>query len=607
MACLEQKGLYDVPSESNDDERTPGIVSSVMNSVVEGAERETDRIYSTRLAFSRRGQDIQGVASLVAHWIRICNSNSQCMSTPTLQPHTPEWPYRLIDLIDYGSAASSLDSKVKVIETNAQREPYCALSYRWPPDPVCLTSENSDAWLTGRPSTLLPQPIQDICTLATHLGFRYAWVDALCIMQGPDGDWHREAKKMAAIYMNAKFTVAAADETPLAKAAPVQDFILDSYRLITPDNPKMHHENGIYSELRDTKNIFFREDGVLGTRGWTFQEKMLSRKIISITKTDVFWDCLHHSASGRRPCGLPVDLTGDPRFENERTFRRLLLGSSANRPDHPVAYRQWKNAVQDYTERSFSYGTDRLIALDGIIGRLTQTLEDTCLVGIWRKDAIRCLNWIATSDETNPARPDIETPSWSWLSVNSRISYNFRNPRWGYLEKEDDLHVPMAVIECISAQTEDKRTFAKFSGELRIRGPVISGYVLERTVFFDTQRDQTLPSTSKDGTENTRQMLLNEKSRPEEERVFRHEPLLWDPRPSGPKDNDFRGPLALPSTKNDHLLVAEVKCLLLCEYNEWNNRYTWKTQNYVVLERINGRLGQGLPDISGRKPVYRRI
>ncbi|KAK6824587.1 hypothetical protein PG987_012081 [Apiospora arundinis] len=157
----------------------------------------------------------------------------------------------------------------------------------------------------------------------------------------------------------------------------------------------------------------------------------------------------------------------------------------------------------------------------------------------------------------------------------------------------------MAVVEYISAQTEDKRTFAKFSGELRIRGPVISGYVLERTVFFDTQRDQTLPSTSKDGTENTRQMLLNEKSRPEEERAFRHEPLLWDPRPSGPKDNDFRGPLALPSTKNDHLLVAEVKCLLLCEYNEWNNRYTWKTQNYVVLERINGRLGQGLPAFQG--------
>ncbi|KAK7981206.1 hypothetical protein PG989_013663, partial [Apiospora arundinis] len=427
MACLEQKGLYDVPSESNDDESTPGIVSSVLNSVVEGAE-------------------------------------------------------------------------------------------------LCLTSENSDAWLTGRPSTLLPQPIQDICTLATHLGFRYAWVDALCIMQGPDGDWHREAMKMAAIYMNAKFTVAAADETPLAKAAPVQDFILDSYRLITPDNPKMHHENGIYSELRDTKNIFFREDGVL-----------------------------------------------------------------------------------DYTERSFSYGTDRLIALDGIISRLTQILEDTCLVGIWRKDAIRCLNWIATSDETNPARPDIEAPSWSWLSVNGRISYNFRNPRWGYLEEEDDPHVPMAVVEYISAQTEDKRTFAKFSGELRIRGPVISGYVLERTVFFETQRDQTLPSTSKDGTENTRQMLLHEKSRLEEERAFRHEPLLWDPRPSGPKDNDFRGPLALPSTKNDHLQVAEVKCLLLCEYNEWNNHYTWKTQNYVVLERINGRLGQGLPDISGRKPVYRRI
>ena len=138
---------------------------------------ETDGIYRTRLALSRSGQDMEGVASLVAYWLKKCDAlHSQCVHTPT-----PGWPCRLIDLIDYDTAPSSVASKVKVIETNTEREPYCALSYRWPSDPLCLTSETSGVFHAGLSAALLPQPIQDICILAKHLGFRYAWVDALVV------------------------------------------------------------------------------------------------------------------------------------------------------------------------------------------------------------------------------------------------------------------------------------------------------------------------------------------------------------------------------------------------------------------------------------------
>lgn len=52
------------------------------------------------MAFSRRGQDIQGVASLVAHWLRKCQENhALCVQAPTL-----EWPCRLTDLDGYDPA-----------------------------------------------------------------------------------------------------------------------------------------------------------------------------------------------------------------------------------------------------------------------------------------------------------------------------------------------------------------------------------------------------------------------------------------------------------------------------------------------------------------------
>jgi hypothetical protein len=71
---------------------------------------------------------------------------------------------------------------IKVVQTEGKHEPYCALSYRWPPSAevrLCLTTNNAHMLSMGCSSDKLPGAIQDVCTIAKCLGIRFAWVDAL--------------------------------------------------------------------------------------------------------------------------------------------------------------------------------------------------------------------------------------------------------------------------------------------------------------------------------------------------------------------------------------------------------------------------------------------
>lgn len=46
----------------------------------------------------------------------------------------------------------------------------------------------------------LSQTFKDAIIVTRRLGFRYLWIDALCIVQDSEQDWARESSQMARIY-----------------------------------------------------------------------------------------------------------------------------------------------------------------------------------------------------------------------------------------------------------------------------------------------------------------------------------------------------------------------------------------------------------------------
>lgn len=96
------------------------------------------------------------------------------------------------------------------MDTQGRRGVYLALSHCWGGASFCLTSHNRQRYREdGFTLEDLPRTLRDAARVTRTLGFRYIWIDSLCIVQDSVEDWERESKRMGAVYENAYCTVAA--------------------------------------------------------------------------------------------------------------------------------------------------------------------------------------------------------------------------------------------------------------------------------------------------------------------------------------------------------------------------------------------------------------
>jgi hypothetical protein len=93
-----------------------------------------------------------------------------------IQPTSSTLPARLIDV-----------ESMKVVRVMVSEQPsYFALSYVWGRSPFLLLERSNEGLLSRNGSLAiqdLPQTILDATTITRQFGYRYLWVDALCILQ----------------------------------------------------------------------------------------------------------------------------------------------------------------------------------------------------------------------------------------------------------------------------------------------------------------------------------------------------------------------------------------------------------------------------------------
>ncbi|KAK6437735.1 hypothetical protein LTR95_006065 [Oleoguttula sp. CCFEE 5521] len=201
------------------------------------------------------------------------------------------------------------------------------------------------------------------------LGFRYIWIDTLCIFQDSDQDWLAQAKQMADIYKNSWCTLASSD----GALSPIQPGIS-----LQPDEKPVRVVHDIASSwsfkgvndwcLVDTDywrlNWLERE---LNTRGWVFQEALLSRRVAHFHGEQLMWECGELNASESFPHGFPPrELVG----ETQASF--ALTGDKTQ---------QRRDAIIQYSRRQLKYGKDKLIAFAGIAAQLQ--FDDWYHAGLW--------------------------------------------------------------------------------------------------------------------------------------------------------------------------------------------------------------------------------
>ncbi|KAH6714852.1 hypothetical protein BKA61DRAFT_436569, partial [Leptodontidium sp. MPI-SDFR-AT-0119] len=130
--------------------------------------------------------------------------------------------------------------------------------------------------------------------------------------------------------------------------------------------------------------------GELDTRGWCFQEQLLSPRILSYADSELFWDCTTTQASESWPGGI-----FRPDLQMLRSFvtKHDGKGQELTREEKRLAYELWRKAVKEFTNRSLTQETDRLIAIKGLASLVGAWVHDNAVSGIWKNDLARHLLW----------------------------------------------------------------------------------------------------------------------------------------------------------------------------------------------------------------------
>jgi hypothetical protein len=94
-------------------------------------------------------------------------------------------------------------------------------------------------------------------------------------------------------------------------------------------------------------------------------------------------------------------------------------------PDGPVTVRdQWYRLMEDYMSRQLTKATDKSPALSGLAQSFQTKLPSSqYLAGLWSGHLPQALLWQVDLDDNAQRSKTYRAPSWSFLSLDGRISY----------------------------------------------------------------------------------------------------------------------------------------------------------------------------------------
>ncbi|KIV84952.1 hypothetical protein PV11_00697 [Exophiala sideris] len=412
-------------------------------------------------------------------------------------------------LLDVQSTAVGEDD-LRVVESVKVPSPetvrYVALSYCWGEKSVFRDEllKRKRFGLTemerGLPLSHLPGVYQDAVSTTRYLGFRYLWIDALCIAQGDAEEWKTESLKMAETYSYAVVTIAA------DAAATCDESFLNTQRyreLSTGIEVPGSGYPGVMPEvfvrikddsLYDNNDLygFPPRASMMETRGWTFQEGLLSRRVLSFRHNYVHFRCLEgirtefdHASFQRQAELYHGELNQissfDPNFSNESRWRDALRRPAAEPVSAYDLEEIWRLVLSSYTRRELTNAGDRLVAIAGVASTLRSrvTPGNLYLAGLWKDCFVKELLWISHVSTSWDGQKDSlsNVPSWSWASVTGSIS--IKDEPWQLWQPWPDLQWHTELVQSPSSCDDFDGTKC---GPAVVEGPFVDAIIEQDSV-----------------------------------------------------------------------------------------------------------------------------
>jgi hypothetical protein len=393
-------------------------------------------------------------------------------------------------LLDVGNDSIRLIESEHEIDEGADRS-FVALSHCWGLVPIIRTlRENYDAHRKSINTEQLSKTFREAIHTTRKLGYRYIWIDSLCIIQDDEEDWNKEAATMCDVYQCAVLTIAATH----APGGDTGCFAPRDGLLQLPFYIEVPHVTATDAHIRIVFASYGRTsvvgggDAVLFRRSWVLQEQLLSHRILMFDGTSLKWECLSMHGSETSPT------SGTTRYTNyHKAVRTGIMddheyfdppkGAKTLPQDHvfwaQMQVQYWCEMVMEYTHRGMTKPEDRLVALSGIAKALNRHTNKEYWAGLWSQYFTTGLLWgishgsgifltsynaSDTGQNEKSRHKDAIAPSWSWASVTTAVLYG-----QGELLNFDRICdvVNVSVSGSVKIQT----------GSATIRGHVRRGYL----------------------------------------------------------------------------------------------------------------------------------
>ncbi|KAH8665245.1 heterokaryon incompatibility protein-domain-containing protein [Tricladium varicosporioides] len=290
---------------------------------------------------------------------------------------------------------------------------YACLSHRWGKQGAAelLQTErgNYEDYLKKISTQSLPRTFQDAIVASRRLGLQYLWIDSLCIIQDDNADWREEAAKMGSYYKNAYITIA-------ASWSPGPQWGCFSYAEPEYIGHQLYQQEGCTINVRRIISHGFWWP--LLRRGWIYQERLLSPRILHFGPVELVWECYTcTTCECTQSDNLHTDLSN--KIEHSQ-----IMGRTTTRE---IFRNIWRNMIQEYTRLDLTFAKDRFPALAGLAKQMHSYRKSEYYAGLWTDSFIGDLLWEADygfEEQAEPRESDNKAPTWSWASVNARgINY----------------------------------------------------------------------------------------------------------------------------------------------------------------------------------------
>lgn len=462
---------------------------------------------------------------------------------------------------------TTAEPALRLYESQGESELYVCLSYCWGRRPFHRTLlDNLESHKKSINPDDLPQTMIDAIEYTRRLGVRYIWIDSLCIIQDSIHDWREEAGKMASIYQRCFLVISAtssADAYGGLHASPPSDYRTFGITVNTKTNDvcdaDVVDQASLPMTLNDTETIYVRQalvhvkrgtsryasrHPVLPTskRGWIFQERFLSSRVLHFGPHELYFECLEdnacqctdHKASSldQQSALASKDRVKDTALREPRTNRlqqhTTTLQTLAKAHCSPVVWRTmsrdelmyvWHRLVHEYTRRELTYGKDLFPGISGLAREMgiaraeaaaREDADDEGMIrgpvyfaGLWKDTLVRDLCWkvgfenINTDDQDELKRIrawsdralEWRAPSWSWGSVDAPVK--FLGQEYG----TKDFFKPLCKVldvSCTPAAGSDEMG-ELVAGRLVLRGLLLPARVIRSRFKIDREDGLRFP------------------------------------------------------------------------------------------------------------------